>query len=147
MKIEIFNETKENLDEYIDTIKKVLLHGLDKLKTGEVTFNIIFVNNPYIHELNKNYRNIDRETDVITFALEDDKTFNPEERILGDIYISIDKAHSQSEEYGHSLMRELCFLSVHGMLHLLGYDHMEKEEERVMFNLQEEILDEMGIKR
>ena len=147
MKIEIFNETEENLDEYIDTIKKVLEHGLDKLKTGDVTFNIIFVNNDYIHELNKNYRNIDRETDVITFALEDDKTFNPEERILGDIYISIDKAKSQSEEYGHSLIRELCFLSVHGMLHLLGYDHMEKEDERVMFNLQEEILDEMGIKR
>ena len=147
MKIEIFNETEEDLDEYIDTIKKVLEHGLDKLKTGDVTFNIIFVNNPYIHELNKNYRNIDRETDVITFALEDDKTFNPEERILGDIYISIDKAKSQSEEYGHSLKRELCFLAVHGMLHLLGYDHMEKEEEKVMFKLQEEILDEMGIKR
>ena len=147
MKIEIFNETKDNLDEYIDTIKKVLVHGLDKLKVGDVTFNIIFVNNDYIHRLNKEYRNIDRETDVITFALEDDKTFNPEERILGDIYISIDKAKSQSIEYGHSLMRELCFLSVHGMLHLLGYDHMEKEEERVMFNLQEEILDEMGIKR
>ena len=147
MKIEIFNETKDNLDEYIDTIKEVLVHGLEKLKTGDVTFNIIFVNNPYIHELNKNYRNIDRETDVITFALEDDKTFNPEERILGDIYISIDKAKSQSEEYGHSLKRELCFLAVHGMLHLLGYDHMEKEDERVMFNLQEEILDEMGIKR
>ena len=147
MKIEIFNETKDNLDEYTDTIKKVLVHGLDKLKVGDVTFNIIFVNNDYIHKLNKEYRNIDRETDVITFALEDDKTFNPEERILGDIYISIDKAKSQSIEYGHSLMRELCFLSVHGMLHLLGYDHMEKEEERVMFNLQEEILDEMGIKR
>ena len=147
MKIEIFNETKDNLDEYIDTIKKVLVHGLDKLKVGEVTFNIIFVNNDYIHKLNKQYRNIDRETDVITFALEDDKTFNPVERILGDIYISIDKAKSQSVEYGHSLERELCFLSVHGMLHLLGYDHMEKEEERVMFNLQEEILDEMGIKR
>ena len=108
MKIEIFNETEESLDEYIDTIKKVLEHGLDKLKTGDVTFNIIFVNNDYIHELNKNYRNIDRETDVITFALEDDKTFNPEESILGDIYISIDKAKSQSEEYGHSLIRELC---------------------------------------
>ena len=147
MKIEIFNETKDNLDEYIDTIKKVLVHGLDKLKVGDVTFNIIFVNNDYIHKLNKEYRNIDRVTDVITFALEDDKTFNPEERILGDIYISIDKAKSQSVEYGHSLERELCFLSVHGMLHLLGYDHMEKEEERVMFNLQEEILDEMGIKR
>ena len=147
MKIEIFNETKDNLDEYIDTIKKVLVHGLDKLKVGDVTFNIIFVNNDYIHKLNKEYRNIDRETDVITFALEDDKTFNPEERILGDIYISIDKAKSQSIEYGHSLMRELCFLSVHGMLHLLGYDHMNKEDERVMFKLQEDILDEMGIKR
>ena len=147
MKIEIFNETKDNLYEYIDTIKKVLVHGLDKLKVGDVTFNIIFVNNDYIHKLNKEYRNIDRETDVITFALEDDKTFNPEERILGDIYISIDKAKSQSIEYGHSLMRELCFLSVHGMLHLLGYDHMNKDDERVMFKLQEDILDEMGIKR
>ena len=147
MKIELFNETEENLEEYINTIKEVLAHGIDKLKVGDVTFNIIFVNNDYIHELNKNYRNIDRETDVITFALEDDKTFNPEERILGDVYISIDKAKSQSEEYGHSLKRELCFLAVHGMLHLLGYDHMKEEDERVMFKLQEEILDEMGIKR
>ena len=147
MKIEIFNETEEKLDEYIDTIKEVLVHGLEKLKTGDVTFNIIIVDNPYIHELNKNYRNIDRETDVISFALEDDKTFNPLERVLGDIYISIDKAKSQSEEYGHSLKRELCFLAVHGMLHLLGYDHMKEEDERVMFKLQEEILDEMGIKR
>ena len=147
MKIEIFNETKENLDEYIDTIKKVLVHGLDKLKVGDVTFNIIFVNNDYIHKLNKEYRNIDRETDVITFALEDDKTFNPDIRILGDVYISIDKAKSQSVEYGHSLLRELAFLAVHGMLHLLGYDHMKKEDEIVMFKLQEDILDEMNIKR
>ena len=147
MKIEFFNETEIDVNNYFDTIKKVLLHGLSKLKTGDVTFNIIIVDNPYIHKLNKEYRNIDRETDVITFALEDDDTFNPEERILGDIYISIDKAKSQSVEYGHSLMRELCFLSVHGMLHLLGYDHMNKEDERVMFKLQEDILDEMGIKR
>ena len=147
MKIEFFNETEIDVNNYFDTIKKVLLHGLSKLKTGDVTFNIIIVDNPYIHKLNKEYRNIDRETDVITFALEDDDTFNPDERILGDIYISIDKAKSQSIEYGHSLMRELCFLSVHGMLHLLGYDHMNKEDERVMFKLQEDILDEMGIKR
>jgi probable rRNA maturation factor len=147
MKIEFFNETEIDVNNYFDTIKKVLLHGLSKLKTGDVTFNIIIVDNPYIHKLNKEYRNIDRETDVITFALEDDDTFNPDERILGDIYISIDKAKSQSIEYGHSLERELCFLSVHGMLHLLGYDHMNKEDERVMFKLQEDILDEMGIKR
>ena len=147
MGIELFNLTKEDLDEYFSIIKEVLIHGLEKLKINDVSFNIIIVDNPYIHNLNKDYRHIDRETDVITFALEDDKTFNPEERILGDVYISIDKAKSQSEEYGHSLKRELCFLAVHGMLHLLGYDHMEKEEEKVMFGLQEEILDEMGIKR
>jgi len=147
MEIELFNLTKENLDEYFSVMHEVLVHGIEKLKVGDVSFNVIIVDNDYIHKLNKEYRNIDRETDVISFALEDDKTFNPEERVLGDIYISIDKAKSQSEEYGHSLKRELCFLAVHGMLHLLGYDHMEKEDEKVMFGLQEEILDEMDIKR
>jgi len=147
MEIGIFNETEENLDEELKIVKKVLEHGKEKLNLDEVIFNVIIVNNNYIHKLNKEYRGIDRETDVITFALEDDKTFNPEIRILGDIYISIDKCKSQSIEYNHSFLRELCFLAVHGFLHLLGYDHMKKEEEEVMFKLQEEILDEMGIKR
>ena len=147
MEIGLFNQTQSNLEEYFKIMKEVLEYGLKKLNIGDVVFNIIIVDNDYIHELNKNYRNIDRETDVITFALEDDKTFNPKERILGDVYISIDKAISQSEEYSHSLKRELCFLSVHGLLHLLGYDHMIKEEEEVMFKLQEDILDEMGITR
>ena len=147
MEIELFNETKEDLDEELKIVHEVLIHGLEKLKIEEAIFNVIIVDNDYIHKLNKEYRNIDRETDVITFALEDDKTFNPEIRILGDVYISIDKAKSQSEEYGHSLLRELCFLAVHGMLHLLGYDHMNKDDEKVMFTLQEEILDEMDIKR
>lgn len=147
MEIGFFNETNVNLESELKVVEKVLKHGLEKLKIDEAIFNIIIVNNDYIHKLNKEYRNIDRETDVITFALEDDKTFNPDIRILGDVYISIDKAKSQSEEYGHSLLRELSFLAVHGMLHLLGYDHMKKEEEEVMFKLQEEILDEMGIKR
>ena len=147
MEIDFFNETTENLDEEFKTVHEVLVHGLKKLKIDEAIFNVIIVDNDYIHKLNKEYRNIDRETDVITFALEDDKTFNPDIRILGDVYISIDRVHSQSEEYGHSFIRELCFLAVHGMLHLLGYDHMTKEDEVVMFKLQEEILDEMGIKR
>ena len=147
MEIGIFNETKENLEKEFEFMYNVLVHGIEKLKVGDVNFNVIIVDNEYIHKLNKEYRGIDRETDVISFALEDDKTFNPEIRILGDIYISIDKAKSQSEEYGHSLLRELCFLAVHGMLHLLGYDHMVKEEEEVMFRLQEDILDEMDIKR
>ena len=147
MEIDIFNETNEILTEELKTVHEVLVHGLKKLKIDEAIFNVIIVDNDYIHKLNKDYRNIDRETDVITFALEDDKTFNPDIRILGDVYISIDKAKSQSVEYGHSLLRELCFLAVHGMLHLLGYDHMKKEDEEVMFKLQDEILEEMNIKR
>ena len=147
MEIGLFNQTNENIKKELKVVYEVLVHGLSKLKIDEAIFNVIIVDNEYIHKLNKDYRNIDRETDVITFALEDDKTFNPEVRVLGDIYISIDKAKSQSVEYGHSLLRELCFLAVHGMLHLLGYDHVKKEDEEVMFKLQEEILDEMDIKR
>ena len=147
MKIGLFNETEENLKEEFKILKKVLKIGLKKLNIKVCEFNIIIVNNEYIHYLNKTYRGIDKETDVISFALEDDKTFNPEERVLGDIYISIDKAHSQAIEYGHSFLREFCFLGVHGMLHLLGYDHMNPNDEKIMFSLQEEILEEAGIKK
>ena len=106
--MEIFNETKEKLDNELEIVKKVLNHAEEKMEIDAI-YNVIIVNNDYIHKLNKDYRGIDRETDVITFALEDDKTFNPEIRILGDIYISIDKAKSQSIEYNHSLTRELSF--------------------------------------
>ncbi len=147
MKIGLFNETNEDLTSEFKILKDVLKKGLKKLNIDKCEFNIIVVNNDYIHELNKNYRGIDRETDVISFALEDDKTFNPEGRVLGDIYISIDKAYSQALEYGHSFLREFCFLGVHGMLHLLGYDHMTKDDEKIMFSLQEEILEESGIVR
>ena len=145
MKIGLFNQLDVDLKKEFKEIKKVLKIGLKELNIKKVEFNIIIVDNNYIHELNKNYRGIDRETDVISFALEDDKTFNPEERVLGDIYISLDKAHSQAIEYGHSFKREICFLSVHGFLHLLGYDHMIKAEEKVMFGRQELILNEAGI--
>ena len=147
-KIEIFNQTNEKIEE-LDTVEKVLLKASEKEKLENTSFNLIIVDNNYIHELNKNYRNIDRETDVITFALEDDDTLVlPEDvRILGDIYISIDKARSQAEEYGHSFLREICFLAVHGFYHLLGYDHMTPEDEAVMFKKQEEVLEEYGITR
>ena len=147
MKLGLFNETNENVDEYFKVIKKVLKNGLKILNIKDVEFNIIVVDNNYIHELNKTYRNIDRETDVISFALEDDKTFNPESRVLGDIYISIDKVYSQAIEYGHSNLREFCFLAVHGMLHLLGYDHMNKEDEKTMFDLQDKILNSSNVTR
>ncbi len=147
-KIEIFVQVEEEIKE-LETVEKVLYSALEKEKLDNVTFNVIIVDNNYIHELNKNYRKIDRETDVITFALEDESTIIiPEEkRILGDIYISIDKAREQAKEYGHSLLRELSFLAVHGFYHLLGYDHMTEEDEKVMFQKQAEVLEDYGIRR
>ena len=111
-------------------------------KLNNIYFNVILVDNPTIHDLNKKYRNIDRETDVISFALLDEKEEESysTKTVLGDIYISVDKAIEQSKDYGHTLIRELCFLSIHGLLHLLGYDHIEKEEEKIMFEKQELIL-------
>ncbi len=147
-KIEIFKEVEEEIKE-LETVEKVLEKALEKEKLENTYFNLIIVDNNYIHELNKKYRNIDRPTDVITFALEDENSIiiPNEERILGDIYISIDKAREQSQEYQHSLLRELCFLAVHGFYHLLGYDHQTKEEEKIMFQKQEEVLEEYGIRR
>ena len=146
--IEIFNETKEDIKE-LEKIYEILQFAAKKEKLKNTTFNIIIVDNKYIHELNKNYRGIDKETDVITFALEDETEMinNSNIRVLGDIYISIEKAYSQKEEYGHSLLRELSFLAIHGFYHLLGYDHMTKEEEIIMFNKHEEVWDAYGIKR
>ena len=146
--IEVFVQVGEEIPELV-TVEKVLNKALEKEKLNNVSFNLIIVDNKYIHELNKTYRNIDRETDVITFALEDDETVvnGSDERILGDIYISLDKAKTQAEEYGHSLLRELSFLAVHGFYHLLGYDHQTKEEEKIMFQKQEEVLEEYGIRR
>lgn len=146
--LEIFNQTDKDIPE-LETVKKVLEYAIKKEHLDHVIFNVIIVDNPYIHELNRDYRNIDRETDVITFALEDEKDMvEPDgERILGDIYISIDKAISQAKEYGHSLLRELSFLAVHGFYHLLGYDHQTEEEEKVMFAKQEEVLHDCKIER
>ena len=147
MNIEVFNEIDDKAEE-ITGLQEFLEKVCTDEKLDNVMFNVIIVNNEMIHKINKEYRNIDRETDVISFALEDDKTFNRSDiRILGDIYISIDKARSQSVEYGHSLKRELYFLAVHGLLHLLGYDHMKEEDEKVMFGKQEEILSRYGINR
>ncbi|MCI8569427.1 MAG: rRNA maturation RNase YbeY [Bacilli bacterium] len=147
-KIEIFVNVEEEIEE-LEIIEKVLYSAIEKEKLENIFFNLIIVDNNYIHDLNKNYRNIDRETDVITFALEDENSIilPSSERILGDIYISLDKAKTQAKDYGHSLLRELSFLAVHGFYHLLGYDHMTKEEEKIMFQKQEEVLDAFKITR
>lgn len=148
-KIEIFNTLDEEIKE-LDEIKKLLNYACEYCKLDNVEFNVIIIDNEEIHKINREYRGIDRPTDVISFALEDDKSMVLDEeagRILGDIYISIDKCREQALEYGHSFLRELAFLSVHGFLHLNGYDHMKEEDEKVMFKLQDDILDSYGITR
>ena len=148
MNIGVFNETNINLENQLDELKSFLTNVCkdEKLDNGE--FNIIIIDNKRIREINKEYRNKDSETDVISFALEDDKTFKLDNyRILGDIYISIDKVYEQAKNYHHSEKRELSFLALHGLLHLLGYDHMVKSDEEVMFKKQEEILEKYEIIR
>ncbi len=144
---EVFNETDENID--IDEEKKIIDFALKHENLNNVTFNVIFVDSDKITKLNRDYRGIDRETDVISFALEDgEANINFEfGRLLGDIYICVPKMKAQAQEYGHSLDREMGFLTIHGLLHLLGYDHMTKDEEKIMFAKQEEILNAYGLKR
>lgn len=144
--IGIFNETQEKI-ENLEVLEPLLTYALEVENVDNLEFNVIIINNEEIHKINKEYRGIDRPTDVISFALEDYKDIKYENdyRVLGDIYISIDKVKEQAKEYGHSEKRELAFLAVHGLLHLLGYDHMEKEDEKVMFSKQELILDGYGI--
>jgi len=141
------NLSQENYEEqFLNIIETTLKHlHID----DDVELSCLIVDDERIHEINRDYRNIDRSTDVISFALEDSDQFYVEgmPRSLGDIFISMDHAKMQAAEYGHSLKRELCFLFTHGLLHLLGYDHMEASEEEEMFALQKEILDQLGIER
>ena len=144
---EIFNNTDKEIKE-IRKLKEYMDFVTNKLNVKEGIFNIIFVTNDEIHTINKEFRNVDRVTDVISFALEDNENEVFEEyRLLGDIYIAIDVAYDQAIEYNHSREREICFLSTHGLLHLLGYDHMNEEEEKEMFDLQEKLLNEYEIRR
>ena len=145
--IEVFNEYKKPVEE-LSLVEDFINYCASSLKLKNVLFNVIIIDNDSIHKINKEYRNIDRETDVITFALEDNKQIDTKDvRVLGDIYISYDKVISQAKEYNHSTRREISFLAVHGLLHLLGYDHMNKEDEEVMFGLQKELLNSYGIKK
>ena len=129
-------------------LKKVLKAALKHEKINNAVFSVIFVNEHDIKKINNSYRNIDKVTDVISFAFEDNgKLVYNNVRLLGEIYICIPRMIEQAKEYGHSEKRELSFLAVHGLLHLLGYDHMKKEDEEEMFALQELILDGQNIKR
>ena len=144
---EIINTTSNEIEEK-EILEKYITHITKKLKIEKAIFNIILVDKEKIHDLNKEYRNVDKPTDVISFALEDEKSIkNPVARMLGDIYICIPIAYEQAEYYGHSRIREVCFLATHGILHLLGYDHMTEPEEKEMFKIQEELLSSYEINR
>lgn len=144
---EIFNESGKEIEE-ITRLQEYMKFVVEKLTIENGIFNIIFVSNEKIHEINKEFRHVDRITDVISFALEDNPDIVYDDfRLLGDIYIAIDVAYDQAIEYNHSREREVCFLATHGLLHLLGYDHMTEEEEKEMFGKQEELLKEYGINR
>mgnify|MGYP001050329054 CR=1 FL=1 len=112
--------------------------------------SLTLVDNPSIQKLNKEFRNLDRPTDVLSFALEEGTALvMPQNTVpmLGEIVISAEKALAQAEEYGHSFQREMAFLTVHGMLHLLGYDHQTPAQRKEMEGLQRQILAVLGINR
>ena len=147
----VFDNEVENFENnYEQDFTAIIEQALKTLGIeDDVEVSCVLVDDVRIHEINREYRLIDRSTDVISFAMEDNDQFYVEgmPRTLGDIFISVDHAKKQAEEYGHSLRREMCFLFTHGILHLLGYDHMTDEQEKEMFGLQDEILGALSIER
>ena len=148
MNFEYINQTNEkSWKNYRPYISQIILRIISVLELDkQYEFSIILVDANTIHEINREYRKIDKETDVISFAsLDDESLLNMEDTVeLGDIFINVQAIREQANDYGHSLKREFCFLVTHGILHLLGYDHLNKEEEKIMFDLQEEILNEIA---
>ena len=147
----VFDNEVENFENnYEEDFKSIIAQALKTLNIeDDVEVSCVLVDDERIHEINKEYRHIDRSTDVISFAMEDNDQFYVEgmPRSLGDIFISYDHAVSQAQEYGHSLKREMCFLFTHGLLHLLGFDHMESEDEAKMVKMQKLILDNLDNRR
>lgn len=134
---------EETIKEYVENILKGEKEDFDK---KEFYVSFVITNNKEIHKINKEFRGIDRPTDVISFAYNETENFGPVE-VIGDIIISIDKVKEQAKEFGHSEKREFFYLLTHGMLHILGYDHIEKEEQRLMREKEEKYLLDFDIRR
>ena len=159
MKTKIFFSNNQDKYEITPELKRLLAKAVHRtLKSesfpGDAEVSLSFVDNEEIHALNLEHRGIDRPTDVLSFPILDgdedtgDVDMNFGAVLLGDIIISVERALEQAEEYGHSIERELAFLSVHSVLHLLGYDHEKSlEEEKTMFKKQEDVLVSIGLKR
>lgn len=142
--------------EYIQLIEKVVDKAFvkEKLDKANLYINIILTNPEQIREINKKYRNIDKETDVLSFPMFEKEEIqdmlrngNEIEEPLGDIMISIPRVSQQAKEYDHSFDRELSYMVIHGFYHLMGYDHIEEEDKKIMRNKEEEILEILNIKR
>lgn len=145
------NKVGEDVGKLVDDL---LRHALkEEGLPGEIELSLTFMDDEAIQEINKTYRGIDAPTDVISFALEEEVEGEVAvigegmPVVLGDILIAVPTAARQAEEYGHTLEREMGFLALHGLLHLLGYDHMTEEEEQKMFGRQKEILGTFGLTR
>ncbi|MBP3399671.1 MAG: rRNA maturation RNase YbeY [Erysipelotrichaceae bacterium] len=144
MNCTVRNKTRDKQwKQYAPLFETIMSETLKTLKkTEEYAISIILVKKSKIHEINRDYRGIDRPTDVITFAAMEGEVFGMEDEIeLGDIFINVDAVVDQAKEYGHSEKREIGFLFVHGLLHCFGYDHMNEEDEKEMTDLQKLILD------
>ena len=150
--ITFINQTDQtNWNVYENRFQEIFNKTRNVLKIDkDYEISIILVDAEEIHQINRDYRNIDRPTDVISFALKDsDETFFIDEvdLELGDIFINVEAVVNQAKEYGHSECREISFLCTHGILHLLGYDHMNEEDEKIMFGKQKEILEGYDVVR
>ncbi|HHU59708.1 TPA: rRNA maturation RNase YbeY [bacterium] len=152
----INNTSDSGFDEYEDDFISITNKVINLLEIEEtLSLSVSIVLDEEIRKLNNEYRSIDKTTDVLSFAFESDLTDEEREfyktqmsyRELGDIFISSGKAKSQSSEYGHSLRREVCFLFTHGLLHLLGYDHQNEEDQEEMFAMQTKVLNLLNIDR
>lgn len=132
------------------TIGDVVTAILEQSEFPGAEVSVVLADNEYIHRLNKQYRDIDTPTDVLSFAMlegEEDSPVEESEVLLGDIVISVERAQQQAEDYGHSFTREVAYLTAHGMFHLLGYDHNSEEERKIMREKEEQILSELKITR
>ena len=164
MYVEMIDETGQVSEEIKNQTLDLLQFAAEKTGKENKEMAVTFVTNERSHELNLEYRDTDRPTDVISleYKPESDLTFSEEDlaenselaemldefdAYIGELFISVDKAREQAEKYGHSFEREMGFLAVHGFLHINGYVHYTPEEEKEMFTLQEEILTAYGLKR
>ena len=144
MSFDIYNEIDYKED--YSYLNDVINHTFEVLNITNANMSVILIDDDKMCELNKTYRGVDRTTDVLSFAFEDNQDIDTPIRELGEVYVSIPKMIEQANEYNHSEERELSFLVCHGLLHLLGYDHTKsKEEEKKQFELQDKILNDLNI--